>query len=147
MKFDNTVQILVVEDDQVDVMALKRAFKKEGITNPVTWAENGIEALEMLRGLAATVSKPRIVILDINMPRMTGLEFLDVVRADPELESLIVFIFTTSRQESDIAHAFGRQVAAYVVKPSDGAGLREAVKRLRSLWEISELPGEPVLSL
>lgn len=142
MKFDENISILVVEDDEVDIMALKRSFKKEGIKNPTYYAGNGLEALELLRGVAPAVPPPRIVLLDINMPKMTGLEFLEEIRADARLKSLVVFVFTTSRQDRDIVAAYRSQVAAYLVKPADGAQLREAVSGLKNLWSLCEFPEE-----
>src|SRR5258705_9098592 len=96
---DSGIPILLVEDDHIDVMNVERAFKKNNITNPLYIANNGIEALDMLRGTEGREKVkpiPRIILLDINMPKMNGIEFLRELRADPELHSISVFIMTTS---------------------------------------------------
>ncbi len=86
--------ILVVDDDEVAVMAVRRALRQHRIDNPVVVANDGLHALELLR--SGAVGRPYIILLDINMPRMTGLEFLSVIRADRDLSSSVVFVMTTS---------------------------------------------------
>lgn len=109
---------LLVEDDEVDVMFIKRLFKKHDILNSLYRAENGIEALEMLRGENGKekISCPCIMLIDINMPKMDGFEFLQEIRKDSELNNNIVFILTTSFQETDIATAYKLNVAGYFLK-------------------------------
>lgn len=138
MKFDETVSILHVEDDEVDAESLVRSFKKNGIKNKLFHAENGLEALDLLRG--DTVPLPRIVLLDINMPKMGGLEFLEEIRKDPQLKHMMVFMLTTSNQEVDLVRAHDRHVAGYIVKPASTAKLNEAVRTLSELWTLAELP-------
>lgn len=96
----STVNLLLVEDDEVDVQGLKRAFAKSRIGNPITVARDGIEALEILRGEngQAKLAKPHLILLDLNMPRMNGLEFLEAIRADEDLKTSVVFMITTSRK-------------------------------------------------
>jgi CheY-like chemotaxis protein len=129
--------ILLVEDDEVDVMNVKRAFKKNNISNPLIVASNGIEALSVLR---TQVPRPRIVLLDLNMPRMGGIEFLKEVRQDPELSSLSVFVMTTSNEDSDKIDAFNLNVAGYILKPLSMDRFIAAVSTLNSYWTLCEFP-------
>jgi CheY-like chemotaxis protein len=116
----NQVSILLVEDDYLDIMNVEREFKKLNVNLPIHVARNGREALNMLRGENETprISPlPSVVLLDINMPKMNGIEFLDAVRKDPELRNLNVFITTTSNEESDRLAAQNLQANGYIVKP------------------------------
>ena len=139
----NSVNILLVEDDQVDQLNVKRAFKKNNITNPLFIAENGIEALELLRGEGAgekIVPVPQIILLDINMPKMDGLEFLKELRKDENLKSISVFILTTSDEDSDKFKAYDLNVAGYIVKPVGFEKFVEAVSKLNTFWQLCERP-------
>ena len=101
------VKVLLVEDDEIDQMAVKRAFKRAGIENEMIIANDGVEALEVLRGDGdEDFGAPYIILLDLNMPRMGGLEFLQELRQDPLLNRSIVFVLTTSDDETDIAAAY-----------------------------------------
>lgn len=115
------LNVLLVEDDEVDVMNVKRAFKKKNITNPLYVASNGLEALQMLRGQNGNSSKipltRRIILLDLNMPRMGGLEFLHELRADSNLKSIPAIILTTSDEDRDRVEAYNLNVAGYLLKP------------------------------
>lgn len=108
------VNILLVEDDEVDVRVARRAFKSLGLDQFLKVASDGIIALEILR--EGKISWPWIILLDLNMPRMGGLQFLDVVRADEKLMKSIVFILTTSNDDRDKNAAFKRNVAGYLLK-------------------------------
>ncbi|NEQ50708.1 MAG: response regulator [Leptolyngbya sp. SIO3F4] len=132
------VHILLVEDDEVDVMNLKRAFTKNRISNPLTVAGNGLEALEKLRN--GEVPHPRICLLDLNMPKMGGIEFLHEVRKEPELMNLTVFIMTTSNEESDKLEAYNLNVAGYIVKPLSMSKFIESVGVLGNFWQLCEFP-------
>ncbi|SKC17844.1 Response regulator receiver domain-containing protein [Dyadobacter psychrophilus] len=133
--------ILLVEDDEVDVMNVKRAFKKNNISNPLVVASNGIEALEVLRSVSPDRPRPKIVLLDLNMPRMGGIEFLKEIRQDPELSSLSVFVMTTSNEDSDKIEAFNLNVAGYILKPLSMDRFISAVSTLNSYWTLCEFPG------
>ncbi|MEO1621294.1 MAG: response regulator, partial [Cyanobacteria bacterium J06632_3] len=112
--------ILLVEDDKVDVMNVKRSFKKANITNPLFVVSNGLEALEVLKDESEHVKMPkqrRLVLLDLNMPKMGGLEFLEALRADPDIKSTPVIVLTTSDQERDRVEAYNFNVAGYILKP------------------------------
>jgi len=132
--------ILLVEDDEVDIMNVKRAFKKNNISNPLVVAHNGIEALELLRSKAVDAPKPKIVLLDLNMPRMGGIEFLKEIRQDQELSALSVFIMTTSNEDGDKIDAFNLNVAGYILKPLSMDRFIAAVSTLNSYWTLCEYP-------
>jgi len=140
---DNKISILLVEDDEVDVMNIQRAFKKNHITNPMHIAGNGLEALAKLRGMDGQEKlnpTPKIVLLDINMPKMNGIEFLTKLRADPELRAISVFVLTTSDEEKDRVAAYNMNVAGYILKPVEPGKFMEAVKALDVFWSLIELP-------
>lgn len=141
---ENTMlNILLVEDDEVDVMTVQRAFKKGNITNPIYIAGNGIEALEMLRG---TIGKPslipserRIILLDLNMPKMNGLEFLQELRADPTIRQIPVVVLTTSNEEKDRIQAYNLNVAGYILKPVTFSVFVELMITLNKYWTLCEM--------
>jgi len=117
---NNDANILLVEDDYLDIMNVERELKKLNINLPLHVARNGREALNMLRGEGGVPKiepAPRLVLLDINMPKMNGIEFLEAVRQDPELKNLNVFIMTTSNEESDRMAAQNLKATGYIVKP------------------------------
>jgi len=138
----NTVNILLVDDDKVDVMAVKRSFRELKIANPVIEARNGIEALDYLRGRNGRekVSSPCLVLLDLNMPRMGGIEFLAELRRDDDLRSTLVFVMTTSAAEDDRTRAYQKNVAGYVLKHRPGQSFLEAISMLEHYWRVIEFP-------
>ena len=132
---------LLVEDDEVDVITIKRAFKKANIINSLHVAGNGLEALDLLRGENGQkkLKQPLIVLLDLNMPKMNGLEFLTEIRKDDELKSLPVVILTSSANDEDIVKAYGNNVAGYLLKP---VGMEQFVEKMAILgkyWSLCEL--------
>jgi CheY-like chemotaxis protein len=137
---DNKISLMLVDDDEVDVMSVQRAFKKINITNPLYIAHNGVEALALLRGENGPKIRPAIILLDLNMPRMGGLEFLETLRADPELKSICVIVLTTSRNERDKMQAFDYNVAGYIVKPITPGDFVEAMATFNKYWTLSETP-------
>jgi CheY-like chemotaxis protein len=136
---DKVLNILLVEDDEVDVMNIRRAFKKGNITNPLFVAGNGLEALEVLRGAEMPRSR-RLVLLDLNMPRMNGIEFLRELRADPELSPTPVVVLTTSDAERDKVEAYNLHVAGYLLKPVTFSSFCEAMASLNRYWALVEMP-------
>ena len=116
---ENNPSILLVEDDQMDVMNVQRELRKQNIDVPLLHARNGREALNMLRGEngETKIALPNVVLLDINMPRMNGLELLDILRSDPEFVGLNVFIMTTSDLDTDRLRAQQLAVSGYIIKP------------------------------
>lgn len=133
---------LLVEDDDVDVMYLKRSFKQLKIANPMVVANDGIEALDMLLGRNGreALPKPYIVLLDLNMPRMNGLEFMKTIRSDPALKSTVIFVLTTSNDEQDKFKAYENHVAGYIVKSEAGQSFLDALGMLDQYWRVVELP-------
>lgn len=139
MPFDNNVTILVVDDDKVDIMAVRRAFRLSGLDNAMVFAADGLEALEKLRD-GKSVPRPFLVLLDLNMPRMNGIEFLDAARNDPELSDCVVFVLTTSKDMLDKRKAYSRNVAGYIVKEDTRDGYINTAGLLESYARVVELP-------
>jgi CheY-like chemotaxis protein len=136
---ERMLNVLLVEDDEVDVMNVQRAFKKNHIANPLWVASNGIEGLEILRGGEMPKSR-RLVLLDLNMPRMNGIEFLRELRADPELHNTPVVVLTTSDDERDRVNAYDLNVAGYILKPVTFINFVESMATLNKYWTLVELP-------
>ena len=136
---DRLLNILLVEDDDVDVMNVQRAFKKNNIANPLFIAGNGVEALEYLRR-GSVPRERRIVLLDLNMPQMNGIEFLRELRADPELKPTPVIVLTTSDDERDRTEAYNLNVAGYLLKPVTFSNFCEVMATLNKYWALVELP-------
>lgn len=132
------VNILVVEDDEIDVEFLRRLLTKNAIKNPVYHAVNGIEALEIMRGENERdkVPKPFIVLLDINMPMMNGIEFLRELRGDESLKDSVVFVLTTSPRDEDKSNAYQLNVAGYFLKKD----VKELINLLSLYWQFNEFP-------
>lgn len=131
--------ILLVEDDIIDAMTVKRALKELNVLNPIEGVENGEEALNYLR--TSGKPEPGIILLDLNMPRMNGIEFLKVVKIDENLKHIPVIVLTTSFEEIDRIDTFNLGVAGYMVKPVDYKQFVEVIKAIKLYWSISELPG------
>jgi len=134
--------LLIVEDDQVDIMGLKRVLNKLRIANPVKVANDGIEALEILRGKNGNekLDTPFIIMLDLNMPRMNGLEFLKELRKDPVHQNAVVFVMTTSSDEQDIYQAYQNNIAGYIIKSDAETTFTQALNLLEHYWKVVELP-------
>jgi len=134
---------LLIEDDIIDVKTVKRALKKSHLEVELFVATNGEEAISKLLGKDGfeKIPFPSIVILDLNMPRMNGIEFLTQIREDEELRSLIVIVLTTSQDERDIYEAYDKNVAGYIVKPLVFSDLIETFIAINDYWSMSELPG------
>jgi CheY-like chemotaxis protein len=133
------LNILLAEDDEVDVMNVRRAFEKNHMQHSLFVAGNGIEALEMLRD--GTVPKDRrLILLDLNMPKMNGIEFLEALRADPELSSTPVVVLTTSNDDQDKIDAFNLNVAGYMLKPVTFNSFCERMATLDEYWALVEMP-------
>jgi CheY-like chemotaxis protein len=135
----SSLNILLVEDDDVDVMNVKRAFDRNHITNPLFVAGNGLEALEKLRSGEIPQGR-RIVLLDLNMPKMNGIEFLRELRNDPALAPTPVVVLTTSNNDRDKIDAFNFNVAGYLVKPVTFAEFSELMVTLNKYWTLVEMP-------
>lgn len=116
------VHLILVEDDEVDAEFVVRVLRRSGIGAPVTLFHDGLEAWQALQGSQRELltTRPLIILLDLSMPRLGGLEFLDILRQDPELRTSIVFVLTQSTRREDIEAAYDRQVAGYLVKSNLG---------------------------
>ena len=136
---DHSLNILLVDDDEVDVMTVKRAFAKANIANKVFVATDGIEALQLLR--ADGIPTPRrLVLLDLNMPRMNGIEFLREIRSDPVLQPLTVVVLTTSNEDRDRVEAYQLNVAGYLLKPVTFHSFADVMSTLNKYWTLMEMP-------
>ena len=144
MKETKDVTFLLVDDDEVDRQGVIRSFRKAKLSHQVVEATDGIQALEKLRGESDNepVPRPYIILLDLNMPRMSGIEFLKIIRNDPKLKSSIVFVMTTSSSQRDKAEAYDLNVAGYVIKGDIGNdnSISQMVVMLEQYWRIVELP-------
>lgn len=141
---DRIINILLVEDDEVDIMNIKRAFKKYKITNPLYVAGNGIEALEMLQSHNSNPPQVpenrRLILLDLNMPKMNGLEFLQKLRANQKLKRTPVIVLTTSDEDKDRIEAYNLNVAGYILKPVTFINFAEVMIALNKYWTLCEMP-------
>ncbi|MCK5074885.1 MAG: response regulator [Calditrichia bacterium] len=140
----NNIPILLVEDDDVDIETVKRAFKKNKFTNPLYIAHNGEEAIQFLRneGEYSDLQKcprPSIILLDLNMPVMNGIEFLKIIKNDDKNKTIPVIVLTTSKEENDRIDSYELSVAGYIIKPVEFAKFVEAIKTIRLYWSLCEL--------
>ncbi len=132
----NSRPVLLAEDDSVDAMTVERAFKDLKITNQLVHTTNGEEALEYLRNENNVI--PCLILLDLNMPKMNGIEFLKVVKADDLLKSIPVVVLTTSKEEQDIVESFKLSAAGYMVKTVDYKKFVEIIRTVDIYWTLSE---------
>lgn len=133
------MNIVLVEDDDVDVMNVRRAFEKAKISDPVFRAGDGVEALELLRSPAVPTER-LLVLLDLNLPRMNGLEFLRELRADSSLRKIPVVVLTTSNDERDKVDAYEMNVAGYLLKPVAFASFVDLMTSFNRYWSGAEMP-------
>ena len=135
MKTDIT--ILLIEDDRVDVMTVIRAFKELNITNPLEVCEDGEVGIEYL--LDSSKAIPGIILLDLNMPKMNGIEFLQQIKKDENLKKIPVVVLTTSKEDQDKVESFKLGVAGYMIKPVDYLQFVETMRTIHLYWTLSEL--------
>ncbi len=130
------ISVLLVDDDRICRQGVKRALKKEELNNPVYEAGNGIEALDLLRGTngCTPIPRPYTILLDLNLPQMTGHEFLRELRADPELRAANVFVITTSVSKDDLEQSYARNAAGYVMKSGGPAPFSDLARMLAAYW-------------
>jgi CheY-like chemotaxis protein len=136
------LNILLVEDDDGDAKAVRRAFQRAKIANPILRAVDGIQALDILKGTNGKekVPSPCMLLVDLNMPRMSGLELVKALREDEELHHTIAFILTTSKREEDKTAAYDLNVAGYIVKQTAGLDFLNLVNLVDCYWRIVEMP-------
>lgn len=132
------VSLLIVDDDEIDAISLERALRKLRLLNTLFRARDGREALELLR--SGQIPAPYIILLDLNMPRMNGLEFLEALRTDPLLTHAVVFVLTTSKSDEDLVAAYRKHVAGYVFKQHMDRDFMEVMGLIEHYWRIVELP-------
>jgi CheY-like chemotaxis protein len=137
MRSSKVVTILLVEDDEIDVKALRWAFDKLKIANPLVIARDGVEAWETLQELP----RPYLIITDINMPRMNGIELLRKIRQSEHCRDSIVFVLTTSNDEQDKIDAYDLNVAGYMLKSDMGTSFTRAIGLIENYWKVVEFPG------
>jgi CheY-like chemotaxis protein len=134
----NSKPVLLVEDDSIDAMTVKRALKDLNVTNPLVHTVNGEEALTYLKGEGN--KRPCIILLDLNMPKMSGVELLQVIKNDDKYKKIPVVVLTTSREERDKVETFRLGVAGYMLKSIDYKEFVEIVRTISLYWTLSELP-------
>jgi CheY-like chemotaxis protein len=139
---EKALNILLIDDDDVDAKSLERAFRKAKIGNTIVRAVDGIDALEMLKGTNGKTKPPypRILLVDLNMPRMNGIELVHALREDEELHRSVVFILTTSKRDEDKMAAYNLHVAGYIAKATAEEDIRNLVSLMDSYGRIVELP-------
>lgn len=142
MDKNKVVTILVVDDDDVDAKGVERAFRKAKISNPIMRADSGIDALEILRGNDSNriIQKPYMLLVDLNMPRMNGLELIREIRNDEKLQGTIAFILTTSKAQEDKKEAYDLNIAGYIVKERVGQDFTNLIHMVEHYWSIIEFP-------
>ena len=136
----STKPVLLVEDDVVDMMTVRRAFEDLNLCNPLIHVSDGEQALEYLNDAEQT--KPCVILLDLNMPRMNGVEFMRIAKADPVLRKIPIVVLTTSKDDRDIVDSYKLSAAGYIVKHVDYQSFVEAIRTIDIYWTISELPVE-----
>jgi len=137
-----TLHVLLVEDDDVAAESVMRSVRRAGIPFPIVWTEDGQAALDVLRQRDPQrhVPRPRLILLDLNMPRMNGFEFLEVLRADPHLQDEVVFVLTTSNDDADRSRAYAEHVAGYMVKSAVGPQFARLTQLLEGYQRAVQLP-------
>ncbi len=136
------IRILLVEDDDGEAKAVQRAFVKARIANPIVRALDGIEALEVLRGTGQRprLEKPYLLLIDLNMPRMGGIQLVAAIREDPELHDAIIFILTTSNRAEDKQAAYALNVAGFILKESVAEDFLQLFNLVNCYWRVVEMP-------
>ncbi len=129
--------ILLIEDDQVDALTVKRAFKELNIENNLVVVSNGEQAFDYLK---SNKNNPGYILLDLNMPRQNGIEFLKLIKKDIRLKKIPIIVLTTSTEESDLMECYNLSVAGYMIKPVNYKKFVEIINAINTYWNLSELP-------
>ena len=140
---DKNFTILLVEDDENDALLLQRALKKSGVSNPVTWVRDGVEAVQCLQGEGNYLDRkhrsfPKVIILDLKMPRMSGMELLKFLQDHPEVKVIPTVVLSSSRLAHDIERAYSLGAQTYFVKPANFDSLIELLKTFVDYWARGE---------
>jgi len=145
MSQDEHFTILLVEDDENDALLVQRAVRKNLITNPIHWMRDGLEALDYLKGIGKYADRqkfsfPEVIILDLKMPRMNGLELLAWIKENPEYRVIPTIVMSSSRLDEDVARSYLLGANTFMVKPSDFDVLAKMIKTIHEYWSISVKP-------
>ncbi len=135
--------VLLVEDDNVDAMTVKRAMRDLRVKHSIVHSVNGEEAMNYLTN--PSTEKPFVILLDLNMPKMNGIEFLKAIKAHPELKTIPIVVLTTSKEKRDILESFELGAAGYMVKPVDYSKFVEILSKIMTYWSTSEMPKAELL--
>ncbi len=135
--------ILLVEDDSVDAMTVKRAMRDLQVGHSVIHSINGEEAMKYLT--SPDLEKPFVILLDLNMPKMSGIEFLKVMKTHPDLKAIPVIVLTTSKEKRDVLESFELGASGYMVKPVDYSKFVEILSKIMIYWSSSEMPKPDIL--
>ena len=141
-----TVELLLIEDNEGDIFLTTQAFKSAKVSNNLSVVRDGEEAMEYLnrQGKYSSATRPDLVLLDLNLPKIDGRQVLGNMKADPELRSIPVVVLTSSQAEKDVAKAYDLQANAYVVKPVDFENLGRIVSSIENFWfTVVKLPIDP----
>jgi chemotaxis family two-component system response regulator Rcp1 len=137
------IEILLVEDNEGDIVLTREAFKESKLNNNLSIVKDGVEALSFLKkeGIYSGVPRPDIILLDLNLPKKTGLEVLHEIKSDPKLKTIPVVILTCSKNEDDIWETYSNQANCYITKPVDFDKFINVIKSLNNFWlDIVKLP-------
>lgn len=130
------MNILLIEDDNIEIMKLQRTVAKLGLNHKITEAKNGEQAIELLKSANAL---PDIILLDLNMPRMSGIEFLQILKADALLKYLPIVILTTSENRVDLLECYKIGIAGYIIKPLKYEDYQNKLEKVLAYWDVNEL--------
>jgi len=148
MSENNVVEILIVEDSPQDLELALRALKKANVSNRIQVARDGAEALEFIFGEGAHAGRkiengPKVVLLDLKLPKVDGLEVLQRLKSDPRTKTIPVVVLTSSKEQSDVVESYKLGVNSYIVKPVNFEGFMEAVQKLGMYWLLLNEPPKP----
>ncbi|MFH1371774.1 MAG: response regulator [Planctomycetota bacterium] len=130
--------IMLIEDDSVDAMTVRRAMRELHINNSMVHCLDGEDGLKYLTD--PETEKPFVILLDLNMPKMSGIEFLKAVKTYPELKRIPIVVLTTSKEKRDVLDSFELGAAGYMIKPVDYAKFTDVINTVMLYWSLSELP-------
>lgn len=135
------VTLFVVDDDEIDRETILRSVEERGLSNPVRTARDGEEALAILKGAdGEPIKTPYLILLDLNMPRMNGIELLQEIRRDPSLQRAVVFVLTTSNADNDRMAAYDLNIAGYILKAKAGLEFERVVELIDQFERSVEFP-------
>ncbi len=138
------MKVLVVEDNPDDVTIIKRAMRKSDIKCELSFAYDGAEALQFLyhEGKFEDAPRPDLILLDLNLPKIGGLEVLAKIKQDNKLRRIPVIVLTISDREEDMARAYDSGAASYMTKPVDSKDFERLIQTVQDYWRIAQIPAE-----